>query len=232
MTIEHKKTAVVAGVGAGLGSALCRKLLTEGYQVVGLSRSNNIDQNLGENYFPITCDLTDSTSVDHAISIVEKQIGDISVYIHNAAYLVHKPFLETTEEEFTDIWKLTCLGAVHGIKRVIPNMLSKKSGTILVSGATASIRAGSEFAAFSSAKFALRGLAQSLAREYGPHGIHVAHIILDGLIWGPQAEHKFGKEKNICMNPDAIADSYFHLIQQHHSSWTQELDLRPNIERF
>ena len=228
----RKKVAVVAGVGAGLGQALCQKLLSEGYWVAGLSRSNKLEIDLGERYFPIACDLTDSSSVDQAISDAESQLGTVSVYIHNAAYLLHKPFLDTTEEEFSDIWKLSCLAAVHGTQRVLPNMLLEKSGTILVSGATASIKAGAEFSAFASAKFALRGLTQSLAREYGSQGIHIAHIILDGLIWGPQAKHKFGKNPEVCIKPSAIADSYFHLIQQHHSSWTQELDLRPAIEVF
>ena len=121
---------------------------------------------------------------------------------------------------------------MHGLQRVLPNMLLNKSGTILVSGATASIKAGAGFSAFASAKFALRGLTQSLAREFGPQGIHVAHIIIDGLVWGPQAEKIFRKDPEICLKPSAIADSYFHLIQQHHSAWTYELDLRPDIERF
>ena len=232
MEMQHKKVAIVAGVGAGLGQALCQKLLSEGYWVAGLSRSNKLEIDLGERYFPIACDLTDSSSIDQAISDAESRLGTVSVYIHNAAYLLHKPFLDTTEEAFSDIWKLSCLAAVHGIQRVLPNMLLEKSGTILVSGATASIKAGAEFSAFASAKFALRGLTQSLAREYGSQGVHIAHIILDGLIWGPQAKYKFEKKPEICIKPSAIADSYFHLIQQHHSSWTQELDLRPAIEVF
>ncbi len=232
MTISiDNKVAVIAGVGAGLGIALCQKLLAEGYRVAGLSRSANPETALGEKYLAIACDLADAASVDRAISTVEQQMGKVSVYIHNAAYLVHRPFLETTETEFTDIWKVSCLGAMHGAQRVLPNMLAEKSGTILVSGATASIRAGAEFAAFASAKFALRGLTQSLAREYGPQGIHIAHIILDGLVWGPQAE-QFGKAPDICIKSSAIADSYLHLINQHRTAWTQELDLRPDIESY
>ena len=215
-----------------MGITLCKKLLSEGYRVAGLSRSANTEVELGEYYLPVACDLTNEISVDQAISTIEKRVGHVCVYIHNAAYLVHSPFLEITEDEFTDIWKVSCLGAVHGVQRVLPMMLTERSGTILVSGATASIRAGAEFAAFASAKFALRGLTQSLAREYGPQGVHIAHIILDGAVWGPQAKNKFGKAPDDCLKPSAIADSYFHLIQQHRSAWTQELDLRPDIEDF
>ncbi|MEE9326496.1 MAG: SDR family NAD(P)-dependent oxidoreductase [Cocleimonas sp.] len=177
---SNNKVAVVAGVGAGLGIALCKKLMSEGYSVAGLSRGATIEAEFGNHYLALACDISDADSVDKAITTVEKQLGIVNVYIHNAAYLVHKPFLELNEAEFTDIWKTSCLGAMHGMQRVLPNMLSNKSGTILVSGATASVKAGAEFAAFASAKFALRGLTQSLAREFGPKGIHIAHILLDG----------------------------------------------------
>lgn len=104
-------------------------------------------------------------------------------------------------------------------------------GVILVIGASASIKAGNLFSTFSSAKFALRGLAQSLAREYSPQGIHIAHIVIDGAVWGKQAMG-FGRTKEQCLSPEAIAKTCLHLIQQNHSAWTQELDLRPNIETF
>lgn len=227
-----KKVAVVAGAGAGLGIALCQKLVSEGYAVAGLSRSAEPQPQLGNQYLAIACDITDALSVETAMTEVEKSFGNISVYIHNAAYLVHTPFLEMTEADISDIWKVSCIGAMHGIQRVLPNMLTVKSGTILVSGATASIKASAEFSAFASAKFALRGLTQSLAREFGSQGIHIAHIILDGAIWGWQAEHKFGRDQHDCLQPDAIADNYFHLINQHRSVWTQELDMRPDMKLF
>ena len=231
------KVAIVAGVGFGLGEALCQRLINEGYRVAGLSRSTEVGNELvnrfgKEAFLPLQCDLTDPHSVNIAISTVEEQLGTTSVYIHNAAYLHMGEFLETSAEDFESLWKVTCLGAVHGIQRVLPNMLEQKRGTILVTGATASIKAGSGFSAFSSAKFALRGLTQSLAREYSPQGIHIAHVLLDGLIWGAQSRNKFSAKEEDCLLPEAIADSYFHLIQQHRSSWTQELDLRPDCETF
>lgn len=231
---DPNKIAIVAGAGPGLGQALCRKLLTEGYSVAGLSRGAQADQSLSSHasFLAVSCDVTDAGSVDLAVERVENRWGTASVYIHSAAYLHMGSFLETKPKDFLDLWQVVCLGAVHGIQRVLPGMLTQQQGTILVTGATASIKAGNGFSAFSSAKFALRGLTQSLAREFGPLGIHVAHILLDGLIWGQQAENRFHAEKGACMLPEAIAETYFHLIQQHRSSWTQELDLRPDRESF
>ena len=226
------KVAIVAGVGAGLGIALCKRLLTEGYKVAGLSRSADTEVELGKNYLPLGCDITNAESVDNAVTQIENTFGYASVYIHNAAYLVHSPFLEADEEQFTSLWKVSCLGAMLGIQRVLPNMLAQHHGTILVSGATASIKAGVNFSAFASAKFALRGLTQSLAREFAPQGIHVAHVVLDGAIWGWQAEHKFKRDQQDCLQPEAIADNYLFLVNQHQSTWTQELDLRPFVESF
>ncbi len=234
---DSNKIAVVAGVGFGLGEALCQRLINEGYHVAGLARGTEVGNELvnhfgSEAFLPLSCDLTDPHSVNTAISTVEAQLGSTSVYIHNAAYLHMGDFLDTAPEDFENLWKVICLGAVRGIQRVIPTMLEQKSGAILVTGATASIKAGAGFSAFSSAKFALRGLTQSLAREYGSQGIHIAHILLDGLIWGTQSSDTFSAKETDCLLPEAIADSYYHLIQQHRSSWTQELDLRPDCEPF
>lgn len=230
--MKSQKVAVVAGVGEGLGAALCKKLLSEGYSVAGLSRRAKPYPSLGNKYRPLVCDISQKSSINEAISTVENTMGDVNVYIHNAATLIHSPFLELTDSAFTDIWNVCCLGAANGIQRVLPNMLEKKEGTIIVTGATASVKAGANFSAFASAKFALRGLTQSLAREFGPQGIHIAHVILDGAVWGKQAEQKFGRKQYDCIDPNAIADAYYYLIQQHRSAWTQELDLRPDIESF
>jgi len=229
---SKKKVAIVAGAGAGLGFALSKRLIKAGYLVAGLSRSAQAQDNLGENYLPIACDLTNDQSINTAITKVENQLGKVTVYIHNAASLLRSDFLETTSDDFIEQWKVTCLGAVNGIHRILPSMITAKTGTILVTGATASIKAGAGFSAFASAKFALRGLTQSLAREYSPQGIHIAHILIDGAIWGWQAEHKFSREKKDCLQPEAIADTYLYLINQHRSGWTHELDLRPDIESF
>ena len=230
--MNKQKVAIVAGSGPGLGMSLCRKLTDSGYLVAGLTRTAKNEAALGDNYQSVACDLTKRASVNSAISEIENSFGIASVYIHNASNIIMKDFLDTTADDFTDLWETTCLAAVHGIQRVLPGMLENNSGTIVVTGATASIKAGAKFSAFGSAKFALRGLVQSLAREYGPQGIHFAHTIIDGVIWSKKAEEKYAMEKQNCLLPDSIAESYLHLINQDQSAWTQELDLRPNVEVF
>lgn len=230
--MSNQKTAVVAGIGSGLGLSLCKKLLAKGYQVAGLSRSVYRGESLGDAFLSLVCDVSNKKSVDTAISEVEQHFGEVSVYIHNAASLHMGTFLETQTESFESQWQVTFLGAVHGAQRVLPAMLNAGEGTIIMTGATASVKAGNGFSAFSSAKFALRGLTQSLAREFGPQGIHIAHVLVDGLIWGDQAENKFSADKNLCLLPNEIAETYLHLIEQHRSAWTQELDIRPDTENF
>ncbi len=228
---DPRKTAIVAGVGDGLGTALCRRLLAAGYGVGGLSRSGAKQSALGDDYLPLACELTDAAAVDASVSEVEQRFGPASVYIHSAAYLLRKEFLQTAADDFVDLWRVICLGAVHGVQRVLPSMLAAGSGTILFTGATASVKAGGGFAAFASAKFALRGMAQSLAREYSPQGIHVAHVVIDGVIWSKRAAG-FGLSEGQCLEADAIAETYLHLINQPRSAWTHELDLRPDVEVF
>jgi NAD(P)-dependent dehydrogenase (short-subunit alcohol dehydrogenase family) len=111
-------------------------------------------------------------------------------------------------------------------------MRTRHAGTIILSGATAARRGGANFAAFASAKFALRGLAQSMSREFGPHGVHVAHVVIDGLIDAPQSDRRFGQAQSARMDPDAVARAYLALATQHPSAWTHELDLRPFSGRY
>ena len=234
---ERKKTAIVAGVGAGLGNDACEKLVDAGYCVAGLSRSGSgsdeLIEKLGsDNYLHVSCDITDAARVDSAVSEVESHFGAASVYIHNAAYLHIRAFDETKPVEFESLWRTMCLGAVHGSQRVLPSMLTDKSGVLLFIGATASVKAGANFSAFSSAKFALRGLTQSMARELGPSGIHVAHLVIDGVMWGKRAKESFAMSEDQCLNPASVAETCLQLIEQDESAWTYELDIRPSVETF
>ena len=125
-----------------------------------------------------------------------------------------------------------CLGAVYGSQRVLPGMLQAKRGALPLIGATASVKAGASFSAFGSAKFALRGLAQSLARELGPRGIHVAHLVIDGVMWCERADERFQIQREQCLDSESVARTCLHLLEQQRSAWTHELDIRPDVETF
>lgn len=231
------KVAVIGGVGTGLGLVLSRRLLDAGYHVGAIARSesglNDVAAMLQSDHFhPVACDLGNAKEVDHAFLEIESRLGEVSTYIHNAARLLHQPFMQTGSTDFEQLWRVICLGAVNGTQRALPGMLSAGRGEVLYIGATASVKGGAEFTAFSSAKFALRGLAQSLARELGPQGIHVGHIIIDGIIWSERIAEKYGLHQRQCLDPDAVAASCLHLLQQPRSAWSHELDLRPDVEPF
>lgn len=234
---KHPETAIVAGVGSGLGKALCRHLADTGHRVAGLARGTEASQELlsglgADRFMPVRCDVTEATQVDAAIGQVETQWGPASVYVHNAAAFHMRAFAETDPSSFESLWRTMCLGAVHGAQRVLPGMLEAKRGALLFIGATASVKAGANFSAFGAAKFALRGLAQSLARELGPKGIHAVHLVIDGVIWGERAREGFSMMQEQCLDPEAVARTCVHLIEQDRSAWTQELDIRPDMESF
>jgi len=236
---NENQVAVVAGVGPGLGASLCRTLAGAGYRVAGLARDTAYGEQLakemkaaGGRFLPLACDITDARALDESVTHIQKELGPVSVYVHHASQFVMNPFLEIAPAEFESLWRVTFLGAVLGAQRVLPAMVKQQRGTLLFTGATAALRGGSKFAAFASAKFALRGLAQSLAREFGPQGIHVAHVVIDGIIWTERTRQFPGVTEDTCLHPDAIAQAYLQLIQQDPSAWTQELDLRPSVEKF
>jgi len=234
---EQPRIALVAGVGSGLGKALCHQLAQAGYCVAGLARGTQSGRELLEELGPdrflaVRCDVTDAAQVDSALVQVEAQWGRASVYVHNAAPFHMHPFAQTDPGTFESLWRTTCLGAVHGAQRVLPAMLEAGHGTLLFIGATASVKASAEFSAFGAAKFALRGLAQSLARELGPQGIHVAHLIIDGVMWGERAQDNFKMQRGHCLEPESVARTCLHLIEQDRSAWTHELDIRPDVETF
>lgn len=225
-------TGIAEGVGAGIAAAFAQA----GYDVVGLARSDKAAAEIGNRvaaaggtYVHRCGDLTRPADVAAALA---PHLGRISVVVHNAHMLLIKPLDQLIEAEFEQVWRVTCLGAMTVARLVLPHMIATGAGAIILTGATAGVRGNAKFTAFASAKFALRGFAQSLAREYGPSGIHVAHVILDGLIDEPQTERRFGTGPSARMDADAIAGTYLSLAGQDRSCWTHELDLRPFSERF
>lgn len=231
------RTAVVAGIGPGLGHQLCLRLAADGYRVVGLARRPEagaaLQAALGDEAFlALQADVGDPEQLAAALDEAERRFGAPRLYVHNAATLHHAAFLDTEPAEFERQWRAGCLGAVLGARRVLPAMLERGDGVLLFIGATAAVKAGAGFAAFASAKFALRGLAQSLARELGPRGVHVAHLVIDGVIWGARARESFGLQQQQCLDPAAIAETCLAVAAQPRSAWTHELDIRPDVEGF
>lgn len=228
----NKSVAVVGGAGLTLGLALCDALAANGYQVVALSRTNDVAQKTKSSQVTfMPCDLTDEGQVFATIREIEENIGHIATYIHNLGGIGRARFLESDAQQFEQLWKVNCLSAYHAAKAVIAEMIDNSGGSIVFVGATASLKGNAEFSAFAAAKFALRGLAQSLAREFGPEGIHVAHVIIDGVMWSERAQG-WGMKPEQCLQPESVAKTICHLVQQDRSAWTHELDVRPDVEHF
>jgi NAD(P)-dependent dehydrogenase (short-subunit alcohol dehydrogenase family) len=227
---------LLTGAAEGLGESIAEAFAAAGHDVLGLARSHRSAADLarrvgeaGGSYSHLACDITRPAEVAVAL---QPHADRVAVLVHNAHALLIKAFEETTLADFERAWRVACFGAVAAIQIVLPAMTARGRGTIILTGATAGVRGGARFAAFASAKFALRGLAQSLARELGPRGVHVAHVVLDGLIDEAQTERRFGPAQSARMDPDAVARAYLGLATQHPSAWTHELDLRPFSERF
>lgn len=231
---------VVAGVGPGLGASLARRFAREGCRIALLARSPEFIAELtnelrgeGTKVLAVPVDIGQGDQVSAAFRSVREQLGPVDVLINNASASgpFAQPFIEISADSFTHGWRVGVLGAFLCSQAVVPDMLTKGAGCILFTGATSSVRGAA--ITFSSAKFALRGLAQGLARELWPKGIHVAHIIVDGVI--REQEVELGVEDQTgepLMNPAAIAEAYWALAKQDRSAWTLELDLRPHREKF
>lgn len=173
-------------------------------------------------------DVGQPAEVKAAVKRLRDELGPIGVLLHNASSSAGDGVLETTVEDFASSWRIATLGGFVCAQETAPDMIAAGEGAMLFTGATSSVRGGG-WLAFSSAKFALRGLAQSLARELWPQGVHVAHVVVDGMI-GAAGEVAIAGEPKL--DPDRIAEAYWHLASQHSSAWTLELDLRPAREKF
>jgi len=187
----------------------------------------------GTETLAIPTDVGDADQVAAAFERIRDRLGSVDLLINNASASgpFSQPFVDISEESFARGWRVGVLGAFLCSQAVAPEMLKKGSGCILFTGATSSVRGGA--ITFSSAKFAMRGFAQALARELWPKGIHVAHIVVDGVIGEnqlePDLEDQFSEP---LMNPAAIAEVYWGLVKQDRSAWSLEIDLRPHRERF
>jgi len=228
--------AVIVGVGPGLGAALARRARREGLHVVLAARNAEPLQPLASELGGRAwrCDATREADVDGLFAEISGARGAPRLVIYNAGAFVPRSIVETTASEFENCWRIGCLGGFLVGRAAARLMTAAGHGTILFTGATASLRGGANFANLAVGKFGLRALAQSMARELGPKGVHVAHIIIDGMI---EAEHRPGRKRaehapDALLHPDAIAEAYWQLHRQPRSAWTLELDLRPWTEKF
>lgn len=226
--VKQKQLALVAGAGAGLGQSLMSRFEAGGFTVVGLGRTRPRTP-AGDFH---TLDLADIDAVPAKIAEIIAEHGAPKIVVHNTAELVIAPFGETTLDDFQRTWTSMVQTAILLGQSTLQPMARAGGGTFIVSGATASLRGGAKFSAFASAKFALRGLTQSLAREYQSEGVHVCHAILDGIIDTARSRDLHIIDPSKMMKPEDISEAYWQLAHQPKSTWTHELDLRPSCESF
>jgi NAD(P)-dependent dehydrogenase (short-subunit alcohol dehydrogenase family) len=234
---RHQRVAIVAGVGPGLGAAVVRKLAIEGCSVGMFARSpefiGKLAAEIGRKVLAIPTDVSNPKQVAAAFRTVRQQLGPVQILIENASSSVGEGLIETTPEQFERSWRIGVCGAFLCSREAVLDMLERGNGAIIFTGATSSVRGRGGAVAFSSAKFAIRGLAQSLAVELWPKGIHVAHVVIDGVIDTPEVRKRYKRAANEpLLKPEAIAEAYWNLIQQDRSAWSLEIDLRPYNEAF
>ena len=239
--MKTDKVAVILGTGPGLGSALAHKFSSEGYKIAIVSRTKkklekiqkDIESSGGE-AFIAQADVTNEKEIKEAFNkIFQKFGGNIDVLVYNAGNFKMQSILKIKPDEFKTSWNINCFGAFLSSKLVLPSMLKRKKGTVIFTGATASIRGSAGFSRLAVGKFGLRALAQSMAREFGPKGVHIAHIVIDGQIANPSSSNKLSKQDSKSyLSPGAIAEQYWQIHNQPSTSWTLEMDLRPAAEHF
>jgi NAD(P)-dependent dehydrogenase (short-subunit alcohol dehydrogenase family) len=234
------KVAAVLGVGPGLGAAIAGRFAGEGFALALMARREEsvaaVREEItdrGGGALPVAADATDPDSVAAAFERVRAELGDPEVFVYNAGAFQMGGVLEISPAKFDECFRANCAGAFYAAREVLPAMVEAGRGTVLLTGATASMRGSARFSALAVGKFGLRALAQSMAREFGPQGIHVSHVIVDGQINTPRIQEMSpDREDHTMLSPEAIAETYWQLHSQDRTAWTLELDLRPAVESF
>jgi NAD(P)-dependent dehydrogenase (short-subunit alcohol dehydrogenase family) len=224
------QTALIVGAGSGLSGSLARLLTAEGWQV-GLA-ARNPGKLSGFDSLNIQCDATDAAQVEQAFAAVEKKFGVPDLVVYNASYRTRGPFVDLKADEVKKTLEVSAFAGFLVAQAAAKRMLPRGSGAIFFTGASASVKGYAQSAPFAMGKFALRGLAQSMARELSPKNIHVAHFVIDGGIKAGNDARAGERGEDGMLLPDEIAKSYLAVYRQHRSAWSWELELRPWTERF
>lgn len=244
ITTSNQKVALIIGAGDATGGAIAKRFAKGGY-ISCMTRRNadklqplidEIEQ-AGGTAYGFASDARKEQQVIQLIEEIESNIGEIEVLVFNIGANVPCSILEETARKYFKIWEMACFSAFLTGREVAKRMVSRQRGTLIFTGATAGLRGAAYFSAFAGAKHALRALAQSMARELGPQNIHVAHVVVDGAIDTDFIKNSFPdlyekKDQDGILNPEHIAENYWHLAQQPRDAWTHELDLRPWMEKW
>ena len=233
METPKYKTALIVGAGEGLSASLARLFAREKIAVALAARKieklGSLCGQTGARAY--ACDATNAEEVERLFGLVEREIGSPDLVVYNAGARTRGAFIDLVPAEVAQAYAASAFGGFLVAQQAARRMLPNKHGAILFTGASASVKGYAQSAPFAMGKFALRGLAQSLARELSPQGIHVGHFVIDGGIRNPGRSEAPDKPDSM-LDPDAIAESYWHLVQQARSAWTWEVELRPWVERF
>jgi len=233
MASPRYETALIVGAGDGLSASLARRLAREGLRVALAARNaekfTQLSAAIGAEAF--ACNAADPEQVSRLFSEVERRIGVPDVVVYNASARVRGPLLDLAPSDVANALSVSAFGGFLVAQQAVRRMLPKRSGAVLFTGASASIKGYAQSAPFAMGKFALRGLAQSMAREFSPQGVHVAHFVIDGAIRNPGRTEPATNPDSM-LDPDAIAETYLHVLLQPRSAWSWEVELRPWVEKF
>ena len=245
--MQKQKNCLIVGAGDYIGAAIAKRFAAGGFTVCLARRSGDKNAGLvaeieaeGGKAHSYSLDAREEDQVINGINTIESEVGALDIVIFNVGGNVNFPLIETTERVFRKVWMMACLGGFLTGREAAKHMLARGHGSIFFTGATASIRGGKGYSAFSSAKFGLRALAQSMARELGPQGIPVAHLILDAGVDTEFVRQRIsaagGNPDSLApdtlMRPESVAEAYWQLHHQSRDAWTHECDLRPFAETF
>jgi len=230
---EAYKTALIVGTGSGLSASLARAFAKDGMKVaIAARRAGNLEALAKETAArAFACDATQRAEVTKLFTQVQEAFGDPDVVLYNASYRTRGPFIALDPAEVEKSLTVTAFGGFLVAQEAAKRMLPRGHGAILFTGASASVKGYAQSAPFAMGKFALRGLAQSMARELSPHGIHIGHIVIDGGIRSQSRPVPTDKPDSM-LDPDAIAQSYLNLLRQPRNAWAWEIELRPWVEKF